>query len=69
MSTYLNAKNGKTSHEFSCVVQEIKYTYYLMPDLDEYISESYLVGMNIHSNCRRSHAISCSKLQSIVRYC
>ena len=34
-----------------------------------HISESYLVGMNSHSNCRRSHDISCSKLQSIIRYC
>jgi hypothetical protein len=60
MAIYLKGKNGKTSHEFSCVVQQIKYINYLMPDLDEYISESYLVGMNIHSNCHRSHAISYS---------
>ena len=34
----------------------------MMPDLEEYISESHLVGMNIHSNCRRSQTISCSKV-------
>jgi len=69
MAIYLKDKNGKTSNEFSCVVQQIKYINYLMPDLDVCLSEWYLVGMNIHSNCRRSHAISCSKLRSIIRYC
>ena len=58
MAMYLKAKNCKNSHELSCVVQQIKYINYLMPDLDEYISESCLVGMNVHSNCRRYFMLS-----------
>ena len=41
----------------------------LMSDLELHISVLYLVGINIHSNCRRAHAICSSKLQSPFVYC